>query len=138
MVGGARITTPEDSFNGLAFQNFVGEKFIWVNQGGRLIFGLPIQTCIMVLCDAKKLKAEDIDDINDLANFLVDMSPKDLTSNGGFYIYVNEGQGIGGASFVLDCADQFWPPQIPGHCTQQPEELYVRHPRSSEAILPCF
>lgn len=48
----------------------------------------------MVLCDAKKLKAEDIDDINDLANFLVDMSPKDLTSNGGFYIYVNEGQGI--------------------------------------------
>lgn len=69
-------------------------KVLFVNNGERLVFGLPMQTCLMAMAEKEKVTISSITDITALAKFFVSIKPQKLTEMGGFYIYLRQGQGI--------------------------------------------
>ena len=69
-------------------------KVLFVNNGERLVFGLPMQTCLMAMAEKEKIAISSITDITALAKFFVSFKPKTLVEMGGFYIYLRQGQGI--------------------------------------------
>lgn len=67
----------------------------FVNAGQFLMYGMPLQACLMLMCQKHKLSdASKIENIHDVANFLVDLPMESLLHNGGFYIYLRSGEGV--------------------------------------------
>ena len=66
-----------------------------MNSGESLIFGMPIQTCLMLVCQHQNLKdVNAIKDISAVADFLSFLPADDVIKNGGFYIRAKSGQGV--------------------------------------------
>ena len=66
-------------------------KCVFVNNGDRFVFGMPMSTCLASMAAATK---GQVPDISALAEHFVALSPEQIISLGGFYIYLRQGQGV--------------------------------------------
>ena len=86
-------TGPEYRWVGLG--ELTWGKVIFINSGMRLIFGMPINTCVMLMCKIHNFKDDSgVTDINDVASFLIHLKPEVLLAHGGFFIIAKAGEGV--------------------------------------------